>query len=135
MSEITRKKFEKKVALKHGTLTIKGRPWTTPSELGKEADFERKVEEARRMEQQFKEELRLAKEEVERKLLRVVAQQIEDEEKGYWTYQTLATQLSALGLDITASDVRRYAEDENRHKEGLKRLFSTIRGAPFKGKG
>ena len=134
MSEITRKKFEKKVALKYGTLTIKGRPWTTPRELGKEAGFERQVEEARREEQRLKEELKMAKEDVERKVLRVIAEMIEDEIDAQAAYSHIAGMLAAIGLDVTARQIREFEVDERKHYDALNRLFSTIRGAPFKGR-
>jgi len=98
----------------------------------KPEDLERKAEEARKEEQHYKEELRLMKEETERRLLRTIAQQIEDELGGQAAYTTIANFLDILGLNVTSKEVRTFIEDERKHQRALEILFQTIAKKPFK---
>ena len=122
MSEITRKRFEKKVTLKHGTLTIKGRPWTTPRELGKEADFERQAEEARRKEQQIKAEL----DKEQKKVIEFIKGELEicidGEFRDSNRYDFLARRMESLGWTSEAKVLHGIANDERRHKSELERI-------------
>ena len=109
---------------------LKGKKFDVTSD--KQIDLERKTEEARKEEQHYKEELRLMKEETERRLLRTIAQQIEDELGGQAAYTTIANFLDILGLGITSKEVRTFIEDERKHQRALEILFQTIAKKPFK---
>ena len=127
MSEITRKKFEKKVTLKHGTLTIKGRPWTTPSELGKETEFLRQAEDARRNEQQIKQKLsEVTKEQksILRQIINVMDAKRGDEARDASDYFNLSKRF--YDIPTAAKLFRELSEAEDLHQKKLRTIADEL---------
>ena len=136
MSEIPTERMRKK-----SSITIKGRPWTTPRELGEEAELERQIEEARRKErllkeeaQKLSEELTMEREETIRVLTKKVDKYLREEMSGITAYEELKNMSKILGVDLAryiSGDLDIIINDEKKHVDRLLAILNTIKEEKF----
>ena len=136
MSEIPTERVRKK-----SSVTIKGKPWTTPKELGEEAELERQIEEARKKErllkdeaQKLSEELAMEREEAIRVLTKKVDKYLREEMSGITAYEELRNISKILGDDLAryiSGDLDIIINDEKKHVDRLLAILNTMKERKF----